>query len=157
MALDVWNKGSQGWGEFKVWPLSTKHPTTDSSRQDFFDTMYHSTLIAGLNTSAMVEAAIIGKPVFTFTEHGAASSQTGNLHFDYLVKSGFVSVSGCLAEHVDDLANGVGQGVGARRDACESFVKRFIRPLGLDVNASKTIAGRIHEEVLKVRSNRAME
>src|SRR5581483_433028 len=42
------------WGE---------HPVTADAKNDYFDSMYYSAGVVGLNTSAFLEAAVVGKPV----------------------------------------------------------------------------------------------
>src|SRR5258705_7265532 len=44
------------WGE---------HPVDEDAKNDYFDSMYFSAGVVGLNTSAFLEAAVVGKPVHT--------------------------------------------------------------------------------------------
>ena len=46
--------------------------------------MYHASATVGLNTSAMIEAAIVGRPVHTILVPEFQHSQEGTLHFRYL-------------------------------------------------------------------------
>ena len=52
-------------GAVTVFPQGGANPV-DRKRQDqYFDSLYHSCAVVGINTSAMIEAGIIGRPVVT--------------------------------------------------------------------------------------------
>ncbi len=129
------------WG-LKIWPFQAKHPVKDEKRADFFDTLYHADAVVGLNTSAMIEAAILGKPVLTFLEHEATESQTGNLHFQYLAKGGFMFQAKDMDEHVRQLSTAI-ESPETVTEASKRFVADFIRPLGMEVKASEQLANLI--------------
>ncbi|MEJ1934071.1 hypothetical protein WDZ92_28060, partial [Nostoc sp. NIES-2111] len=122
-----------------VWPASPRHPVFESSRADFFDALYHADLVVGLNTSVMVEAAIVRKPVLTFLSHASSASQTGNIHFAHLANARFVKTSENLAAHARDLA-AVLRDTSSWAEACDRFVATFIRPLGRDVKGADAVA-----------------
>jgi hypothetical protein len=111
--------------------------TTMNADQSLFDSLYHSTAVVGLNTSAMIEAAIVGRAVYTITTPEFAGGQRGTLHFRYLLieNGGVVSMSESFEEHLRQLAAAPGQaeqtGQRGRR-----FLACFVRPRGLDVPAA---------------------
>jgi hypothetical protein len=92
--------------------------------------------VVGINTSAQIEAGILGRPVFTIQAPEFAHSQAGTLHFRHLVDpaSGPVQTATSLQEHAAQLACAL---AGESRDADVNrrFVHRFIRPQGVDVPA----------------------
>ena len=61
---------------------------------DFFDSLWHSAAVVGINTSALIEAAILGKSVLTPRTPEFAGTQEGTLHFRYVLfeNGGFVHV-----------------------------------------------------------------
>src|SRR2546428_2224897 len=63
-----------------------------SSGQDLFDQLSACDAVVALNTSAEIEAAILGKPVLTVRAGALAPGQEGQLHFRYLLEEhgGFV-------------------------------------------------------------------
>jgi hypothetical protein len=85
--------------------------------------------VVGLNTSALVEAAIVDRPVFTILAPEFHENQEGTFHFHYLmtVGDGFLHTARTLDEHSAQLAATV-SGVSARSN--RPFVERFIRPRG---------------------------
>lgn len=133
------------WGT-KIWPLNVKHPTTKQSRADFFDTLYYADAIVGLNTSAMIEAAILGKPVLTFLGHDATLSQTGNIHFNHLKNGGFMFQANNLQEHIQQLIE-VLNSPESFAENCEKFVAQFVRPFGKEISASEQLSKCILEKM----------
>src|SRR6185295_12735058 len=61
-------------------------PQDSSSRDDYFDSLFHSTVVVGLNTSAFIEAGIVGRPIHTVLLPEWHESQMGTLHFRYLLE-----------------------------------------------------------------------
>jgi hypothetical protein len=116
-----------------IWPPIGTDPTAADFRSDFFDSLFYSAAVVGINTSAQIEAAIVGRPVLTIRAPEFAHAQAGTLHFRHLVGSG----DGCvleaqtLDEHVAQLVAAVADGsAAAERD--RRFVEAFIRPRGFE-------------------------
>jgi FkbM family methyltransferase len=124
-----------------VWPIRPTTPVSERGRADFYDTLYHADAVVGLNTSAMIEATILRKPVLTFMDHPRSRGQVGNLHFKYLADGGSVLLATTLAEHIKQLASAL-QG-DHRPAACDRFVEDFVRPRGRETSASTLLAERI--------------
>ena len=76
-------------------------PRALNSDQTLFDTVFHSAAVVGLNTSAELEAGIVGRPVFTILAGEHAEGQQGTIHFQYLLKErgGFVEVAPDFEAH----------------------------------------------------------
>ena len=107
-----------------------------------YDTLYHSAAIVGLNTSAEIEAAIVGRPVFTIVDP-AAKGQQGTLHFHYLLRQhgGHVELADDFDQHRTQLSDALaGRYERARIDI---FVHRFVRPHGLTVPVAPRVADAI--------------
>ena len=151
MTLTQWNKlflmedsniGDLSGG--KVWPLNPKHPVDTGSMADYFDTLYHADAVVGLNTSSMIEAAILGKPVLTFLGHSVVDSQTGNLHYQHILRGGFMRQARDLEEHCLQLDYVLDKNNRENiAESCKHFVADFVRPIGEKVNASEFLAGLI--------------
>ncbi len=123
-----------------VWPLIGTDPNAPDFRRDYFDSLYYSASVVGINTSAQIEAAIVGRPVFTIRAPEFAHAQDGTLHFRHLVNDGgIVRVADSLDEHATQMAallSGPPPAAGASRE----FVQSFIRPRGLDVRVAPVFA-----------------
>src|SRR5690606_26145292 len=102
----AWSDADLGDDAAAVWPRGPFNPASDDGRRDFFDSLYHAAAIVGINTSAMIEAAIAGRPVLTIDEF---ATQHETLHFRYLLREngGPVVQSTTLAEHLAQLAAAV--------------------------------------------------
>ena len=80
-------------GPVAIFLARGSRPHPDTARASFFDSLYYASAIVGVNTSAMVEAAILGKPVMSLLMEEFAATQKGTLHFHYLLpeNGGFLS------------------------------------------------------------------
>jgi hypothetical protein len=118
-----------------VWPRSGQNPVDDATRADYFDSLAHAEVVVGLNTSAMIEAAIAGRPVLTVVRPESETGQLGTLHFHYLLaeEGGPARPARSLEEHVEQLAAALDGDAGP---PATSFVGRFVRPHGLDQPAT---------------------
>jgi hypothetical protein len=112
--------------------LWTRRSSMNSDR-GLFDSLYHATAAVGLNTSAMIEAAIVGRPVFTIAEPEFAGGQTGTLHFWYLLveNGGVVVKSEGFDQHVAQLTQAP-QHEAETMARSQRFLNHFVRPHGLD-------------------------
>ena len=123
------------------------HPVDDEAKNDYFDSMYYSAAVVGLNTSAFLEAAVVGKPVHTvLDEHISRHNQEGTIHFHYLldVNGGLLRVARTLDEHVQVLADSLAPEGGGDPKA-RRFVEGFIRPFGLAQAATPRFADAIEQ------------
>ena len=107
-------------------------PLDVEARADYFDSMYHAAAVVGLNTSALIESAIVDRPVYTVLLPEFRENQEGTLHFQYLLRvgEGFLHTSRSLEEHAGQLAKGVS---GTTTKTNTAFVQAFVRPAGLHV------------------------
>ena len=112
--------------------------------QDLYDSLYHAHAAVGLNTSAMLEAAIVGRPVFTLVVPGFDEGQIGTIHFYYLVEAygGLASVARGFDEHHRQLGPALaGDPVCSERS--RGFAQAFLRPHGIDRPVSPILATEI--------------
>jgi hypothetical protein len=120
-----------------------RNPIDASSRADYFDSLYHSDAVTGLNTSAFIEAGILGRPVHTIVIPEFAANQTGTVHFRYLtsVAGGLLNVASDFDEHLRQLQTSV---TDASRQP-RPFVQAFVRPHGLDVAATPVFVDEVEQ------------
>lgn len=126
-----------------VW---SEHPKVQADPA-LYDSLYHAAAVAGLNTSAMIEAGILGKSVYTIETEEFAGGQEQTLHFHYLLarNGGLVEVAGDLRQHVCQLADALTHPkAGAARS--RRFVESFVRPRGLN----RPVAPLMVEEIERV-------
>jgi len=107
--------------------------TTYGTPQAFYECLHHARAVVALNTSAELEAGIVGRPVYTVLSTGeAADGQANTIHFNYLLREhgGFVHYAPDLSSHVAQLA----AALNAPPDTAsiQAFIGTFLRPLGND-------------------------
>jgi hypothetical protein len=134
-----------------VWPPGPQLPAARATRADYFDSLYHCAALVGVNTSAMIEAAILRKPVLTLSLAQFADEQEHTLHFGYLDRAsgGLLTTALGLDEHVDQLADALVDPEPAAQRA-DAFTRVFVRPYGLDVPATP----RFVDEIERVAARR---
>jgi hypothetical protein len=139
--MDAWSDTDLAADNVSIYPRQRPAlPMTDLDADDYFHSMYFSGAVVGINTSAMIEATIIGRPVHTVETPALAATQAGTVHFHYLVGSqGCVESAGSFDEHLRQLAGSLSapDATAARR---RRFVERFVRPNGVDRMAVDYVA-----------------
>ena len=129
-------------------PAAIVLKTADRARQGLFECLHHSAAVVGLNTSAELEAAIVGRPVYTvIAGDEAADGQSSTLHFHYLLEEhgGCVRRASDLAEHVAQLQAELQQP--RSRDDIRRFAGEFLRPHGIDRAVAPLFADAIERTV----------
>jgi hypothetical protein len=131
-------------GPVAIWPRQRYTPAEESARTSFFDSLYFSAAIVGINTSAMIEGAILRRPVLSLLTPEFAGTQEGTLHFHYLLpeNGGFLRVAHSLGEHEAQLVE-VLRNPDLVREQTDRFVSAFLRPHGLEVACTPILAGAI--------------
>lgn len=117
------------WDRVSLWGAN---PVDAEARADYFDSLFHSVGVAGLNTSAFIEAGIVGRPVYTVLLPEFHASQRGTLHFRYLLEleGGLLNATTSLHDHAAQL-NDLLTGAEPDAERGRRFVKAFVRPQGL--------------------------
>ena len=113
--------------QVRVWPRFGEAPRDDTSRRDYFDSIYHASAVVGINTTAQIESAIVGRPVHTMLADEFRDTQQGTLHFRYLDADdfGLLHVGRTWDEHAAQLEASIrGEGDDGRnalRSSCSQF------------------------------------
>ena len=126
-----------GLENIACWPPAGQVPVDARSKTDYFDSLYHAAAVVGLNTSAMVEAAIVGRPVLTVLLPEFRDNQEGTVHFHYLLDGAdaLLRATRSVEEHVLEVATLL-EGGDPDPDRSARFVRRFVRPGPQDVAAT---------------------
>lgn len=124
------------------------NPVDAQARADYFDSLYHSAAVVGINTSAFIEAGILGRPVHALVVPAFAANQTGTVHFRYLteVAGGLLIIADSLEDHLHQLDRSLASPPSGPRP----FVQAFVRPHGLQVAATPLLTRGI-EDLATVR------
>lgn len=136
----------QGYENVAVFPLGSESAVERAqdfhnrgARSAYFDSIFHATVVVGLNTSALVEAAILGRRSYTVVTDETRASQDGTLHFAYLrsENGGPLVVAESMTQHLADLARALEEPSPA--DWNQPFVTNFVRPHGLDRDSAPIV------------------
>jgi hypothetical protein len=124
-----------------VFPRRGYNPIDPDNRNDFFDSLYHCTAVVGINTSAMIEAGIVGRAVCSLLAPEFAGTQEGTIHFRHLVpeNGGFVRIASTMDQHIEHLSECL-RDPEATRAGIERFVASFVRPHGIEQPATPIFA-----------------
>jgi len=138
--------------ELAVFPRGGAMPTDEAAKADLFDSIHHCAAVVGLNTSAFVESAIVGRPVLCLELPEFYAAHGGTLHFRHLVREGggMLRLASSFDEHRRQLEHVLGAPGGAEESyAC--FLEAFVRPHGLDQPATP----RLVEAIESIAAERA--
>lgn len=121
----------------RIWSPLGEEPLDEPSRAAYFDSIAHSAVVVGVNTSALIESSIVGRPVCTWLAEEFRSTQEGTVHFHHLVETGggFLEVARTFGEHVGQLERALADPAGGA-ERRNTFLEAFVRPRGLDASAT---------------------
>jgi hypothetical protein len=127
--------------------LYGSNPVDGASKDDYFESLYYGSAVVGLNTSAFLEGAVVGRPVHTVLLPEFHENQEGVLHFHYLftVGGGVLQAARPFEEHHARLAASLAPSAPAEPGA--AFVREFVRPHGLDVAATPVFCEAVEEQL----------
>lgn len=108
--------------------MRARMPVVEAARAAYFDALSHADLMVGLNTSALVEASILGKGSYTMSDPGNSAGQQETLHYHYLTAARLLHETTSLDDHLAALAEGLHRA--GDSPAAADFVAEFIRPHG---------------------------
>jgi len=129
-----------------VWPRDGESASTDTGKINFYDSVYHSLAVIGINTTAMIESAIIGRCVLTVLAPELHESQSNTIHFNYMRQEygGFLYLARDLEEHMKQLQEICGQS-DQMKEQVARFVQSFVRPHGIEHPCVPILAASIEE------------
>lgn len=127
-----------------LWPQRGTAPADAASKADYFDSLFHSSGVVGINTSALIEGGVVGRAVHTLLLPEFQTSQEGTLHFHYLLDAGLLKAARNLPDHISQLDATVAS-ADPSQHSNRAFVETFVRPNGLDVNATATFVAAIEK------------
>jgi hypothetical protein len=133
-------------GPVAIWPRMRYTPAAEDARTSLFDSLSFCDAVVGINTSAMIEASILGKAVLSLLTPEFAGTQEGTLHFRYLLpeNGGFLRVANAIDVHLSQLAALLRDPELTRRET-EQFVTRFIRPHGVTTPCTPILCDTIEQ------------
>ena len=132
------------YGGVAIWPRAGANPIGPETRGEYYDSMFHAHAVVGVNTSALIESGIVGRPVFSFRVPELAGTQEGTLHFHHLRRGGLLRLADDLPEHLAQLQDSFASAE-ADRERIRGFIQLFVRPYGRDAAATPRVVQAIEE------------
>lgn len=123
----------------RIWPEKGAFTDNSEAKQNYYDTLFYSMATIGVNTSAMIEAAIADRPCVTIIDPRYKSAQTEMGHFQHLLNGDFMEVASSYEDAVT-IVGAIVRGRDVKADNRRKFVRNFIRPCGTDRSASEVMA-----------------
>ena len=124
-------------------------PSTKAALQLFYDTLHYSIGTVGINTSGMIDALIADKPGIAMVTEKYKETQFEALHFKQI----FEAKALCFAETNEEFIVNIRDFFGGR-DECQQnrreFIKKFIRPRGIDMSAGDLAVKEVEQLINKV-------
>lgn len=102
-------------------------PDSEEPLQLFYDTLYHSFAVVGINTSAMLDAIVVGKPCIAMLVEKYRGRQEKTLYFRQLMESNAADLARTPQEFLEALMKLL-EGVDIHKEAREAFISEAVRP-----------------------------
>lgn len=134
-----------------IWPRAGEWPDSTTTKNDYFNVLFYSAAVVGVNTSAFLDAAILDKPCMTIITEHFRHTQTGRPHFAHLLRGDFIEVANSMSEAATLIA-AVINGRDLKAENRRRFVREFIRPYGLEVAASDTFVRAVEMVAKKMKT-----
>jgi hypothetical protein len=128
-----------------VFPPGGADPVDHRSRSDYFDSLACADAVVGVNTSALVESAIVDRPALALPAPEFSSSQDELPHFHELVgDQGMLSVSESIGDHVAQLSRVLADPTAAT-ELRRRFVESFVRPGDDDRSPTERVVAAVED------------
>jgi hypothetical protein len=137
----IWAEHPLGaFANVAVWPRVGEDPTDEGRRAGFYDSIHHSAAVVGANTTALIDAAIVGRRTYSILLPELRGAQEQTLHFHYLLPEhgGPLVVARSLEEHLRQLRSLL-RGEESDDRWREEFLRGFVRPRGLDTRVASLL------------------
>lgn len=121
--------------DLAIYPREGAISTSGAELAEHYDSIHHAAAVVGVNTSAMIESAIVGRGVHVLLTRRYRDGQEGMPHFDHLRTAGGGLIEARKKEraHAEGLTRAVrGEDRDLVAERSRAFLEEFVRPHGLD-------------------------
>jgi hypothetical protein len=109
---------------------------------DYYDSIHHAAAVVGVNTSAMIESAVVRRGVHVLLTKRYRDTQEGVPHFAHLLSAGggLIEATRKQRKHAAGLARAIrGDDRDQVAERSRSFLEAFVRPQGLGQPATPVL------------------
>ncbi|MEJ1936304.1 hypothetical protein WDZ92_39430, partial [Nostoc sp. NIES-2111] len=127
------------FGNVVIYPRAGAIPFAGSAREEFYASIEHSMAVLGINTSAMVEAAVIDRPILALEDPAFGEGHLGTPHYRQLTTYDFLIRTKTVEENVAAIARLAAADdtlLRYSREGNRRFIAEFVRPCGIDKPAA---------------------
>lgn len=121
-----------------VYPAHGEFPDTEEKRRMFYNSIYHSIAVVGINTTAFLEASALDKPCITIVTKEFGETQQLP-HFHHLADGDFLETANGAFE-VAEIVEKIVAGADTRSVQRHAFVENFLKPLEPGKTAAEVYA-----------------
>lgn len=121
-----------------VLPKKGAMPDELSALQFFYDTLYYSAVVAGVNTSGTIDAMVSGKPCVGLLVPEYQKTHINTLHLQHLLQSNALYLIKDIGEF-PKIFRSILDGHDPLCSNREFFVKNFLRPKGIRLSAGDNV------------------
>lgn len=122
-----------------VWPKTGSLPDTVESTADFQASLRYCCATLGINTTGMIDSVVADKPCLTILVDEYRSTQLDAVHFRHMLEGDVLVVAKSFDDCIARVAE-VAEGLDLKRERRQAFVRRFLRPYGLERSAGRVAA-----------------
>lgn len=141
----IWETATPLPENVRIYPGKGDLPDNPKSIEIYCHSIHYSEAMIGLNTSAFLEASVLDRACIALPTLGKFYEQERFGHFKHLVNGNFIHRPDSLLEAAELLGDLIVSKEDPLREARCAFVKHFLRPKGLDLDASTVMLDAIVE------------
>lgn len=130
--------------EITVIPKKSSLPSNNEAFQLFLETMSYAEVFVGINTSSMLDGVILGKPGIALMVDKYNKTQRESVYFKDLMKANILDHVQGSAECVNAIKR-ILDGQDNHRSDREAFIRKYIRPRGLEKSAGEFAVDEIED------------
>jgi hypothetical protein len=131
----------------RLYPNHADLPDNSESIENYCHSIHYAKAMVGLNTSAFLEASILGRICIALPSMQGCYDKARFGHFRHLANGNFIHTPSTLENAASQLGTMLESGQDEREAARRAFVQHFLRPRGLEREASSHILETIEEVV----------
>lgn len=141
----IWATAAPLPSNVRIFPERGDLPDNPKSIELYCHSIYFASAMIGLNTSAFLEACVLDRPCIALPDMAGCYDQKKFGHFKHLTNGNFIHTPETLEAAADIIGAMVATGKDPKQDARREFVRHFLRPRGLEREASAVMLDGILE------------
>jgi len=122
-----------------VWPRERGRPDTTGAVDEFRSVLHHAAIVAGINTTGMLDAVLCNRPCLALTVERYRSTQADTTHFQRMQESKALLTTRSVRRAVEMIGRTL-NGDDPTAAARQRFAAMYARPRGVGAQAGEAAA-----------------